>query len=495
LSANPSIAQLLKSLNSSGGENLTDAAIVKLPLNRASGFRKSERAVIIGMRVSRSRRRWLILAAAFGIFFIVAVGAAMFLNPWMTHYIESDAFREAMERGTAKGLHFPSGHYGPIRRTGFWTAQSERFQASSGEKAMKSIETRGIAAKLDPWAVFVRSWQLDEVHIQSAEVEIQIYEHKPEPVSLKSWFSVFLPNRVDLKRVESESANVTWPFRGERAGFFGTRLLITPHGRDFDYRATGGILKMALIPDLYLRQAHVFITKTLLTLYDVDFAPGASSEGGIHAEGKAGIGDDKSLGLNVNFDRLPIRDWLPKRWKGHFSGNASGNIRWAGENPKLENSSGKGSLRVGEGRIDKLPILEKVAELAQETSYLELSDCSLSFAWRYPKIEITEIAFEEKGKFRIEGTISLDRRSLRGTIKIGLARQSLDWLPNPEEVFTHKRSGYLWTVVHLSGTIDEPKQDLSPRIIELFKESPSAYLGLLFRQFETWLKKTFSSDR
>ena len=152
---------------------------------------------------------------------------------------------------------------------------------------------------------------------------------------------------------------------------------------------------------------------------------------------------------------------------------------------------------MGEGRIDKLPILEKVAELAQETSFqhLELSDCSLSFAWRYPKIEITEIAIEEKGKFRIEGTISLDRRSLRGTIKLGLTRQSLDWLPNPEEVFTQKRSGYLWTIVHLSGTIDEPKQDLSPRIIELFKESPSAYLGLLFRQFETWLKKTFSSDR
>jgi hypothetical protein len=52
-------------------------------------------------------------------------------------------------------------------------SQSERFQASSGEKAMKSIEARGIAAKLDPWAVFVRSWQLDEVHIQSAEVEIR----------------------------------------------------------------------------------------------------------------------------------------------------------------------------------------------------------------------------------------------------------------------------------------------------------------------------------
>ena len=52
-------------------------------------------------------------------------------------------------------------------------------------------------------------------------------------------------------------------------------------------------------------------------------------------------------------------------------------------------------------------------------------------------------------------------------------------------------AGYLWTDMHLSGTIDEPRQDLSQRIIELFKESPGAYLGLMFRQFGDWLKKTF----
>ena len=228
----------------------------------------------------------------------------------------------------------------------------------------------------------------------------------------------------------------------------------------------------------------------------VDLAPGAQSEGNIHAEGKAGIGDDKSVGLDVNFDRLPIRGWLPARWKGHFDGSASGKIRWGGENPKLESSSGKGSLRLRDGRIDNLPILKKLAELAQKTSFehLELSDCSFSFEWRYPKIEITEMTIEEEGKFRIEGTISVDRRSLGGTINLGLTRQYLDWVPNPEEVFTHRRSGYLWTTVHLSGTIGEPKQDLSPRIIELFKESPSAYLGLLFRQLESWLKKVFSGD-
>ncbi len=90
--------------------------------------------------------------------------------------------------------------------------------------------------------------------------------------------------------------------------------------------------------------------------------------------------------------------------------------------------------------------------------------------------------------------MSIEQRRLRGTIRLGLTREYLDWLPNPEEVFSRKQDGYLWTNVRLFGTIDDPGQDLSPRIIELFKQSPGAYLILFFRQFEGWLKRAFGSD-
>ena len=154
------------------------------------------------------------------------------------------------------------------------------------------------------------------------------------------------------------------------------------------------------------------------------------------------------------------------------------------------------SLAINDGRIENLPVLEKLAGLAQKKSFehLALSDCSLNFEWKYPTIDIENIAIEEKGKFRIEGEISIEQRRLRGTIRLGLTREYLDWLPNPEEVFSRKQGGYLWTNVRLSGTIDDPGQDLSPRIIELFKQSPGAYLRLLFRQFEEWLKKGFGDD-
>jgi hypothetical protein len=443
------------------------------------------------------RRKLLICAGAIAIFLLIAAagGVAIFYSPLLTHYIEGNAFRATMEMETAKGLHFPRSHYSPIRRTGV-AAKSDSFQAKDGVKAMKSLDAHGITATFDPLAVFVRQWKFNDVRVQSGDVEIQIYEANPEATTPKPWFAIFLPNRVYVKRIESEQANITWHFRGERAGFFSTHLLITPNGRDFEYIATGGRLKAVLLPDLDLRRAHVLITKTLLTIYDIDLASDSGSSETIRAQATAGLGKDKNIDLRANFNQVPIRSWLPGEWKAHLAGSASGDLHWTGADPKLESSSGEGSLRVSHGRIDNLPVLEKLAELAQKKSFehLELNDCSLSVGWKYPKIEINNIAIEEKGKFRLEGEMSIERRRLRGTIKLGLTREYLDWLPNPEEVFNRKQNGYLWTNVRLFGTIDEPGQDLSPRIIELFKQSPGAYLKLLFHQFEGWLKRGFRGD-
>jgi len=443
-------------------------------------------------------RKLLILATAIGIFLllVIATGAAVFFSPLLTGYVEGDVFRVAMEEETAKGLHFPQARYAPIRRTGALTAQSDSFKADNGQKAMKSLDAHRITAKFDPWGVFLRQWRFTDVRVQSGDVEIQIYKANPEAVPVKPWFAIFLPNRVYLQKIESEQVNITWRFRDERAGFFGTQLLITPNGRDFEYVATGGRLKMAPAPDLDLRRTHILITKTLLTLYDLDLASDSRSDESIRAQGHAGLGQDKSIDVKANFNSVPIRQWLPAEWKGRLKGSAFGDIHWTGKDPKLESSSGEGSLRINNGRIDDVPLLNKLAELAQKRSLerLALNECSLGFAWRYPEIDIKDITIEEKGKFRIEGEISVKRRLLRGTIRLGLTREYLDWLPNPEEVFSRRSSGYLWTDVHLSGTIDEPRQDLSQRIIELFKESPGAYLGLMFRQFGDWLKKTFGGD-
>src|SRR5437660_6592115 len=169
-----------------------------------------------------------------------------------------------MESETASGLHFPTGHYSPIRRTSMLTAQAESLEASNGERALKFVDAHAITARFDPWGVFIRQWRFSEIHIESGEVEIQIYEANPEEVAPKPWFAFFLPNRVYIKRIEFEHANVTWRFRGEREGLFRTQLLITPHGRDSDYSAARGKLRMYLRQDIYLHLRHFLMNKAFV---------------------------------------------------------------------------------------------------------------------------------------------------------------------------------------------------------------------------------------
>jgi hypothetical protein len=144
------------------------------------------------------RRKLLICAAAIAILVVIvaATGTIVFFSPLATRYIESDAFRVAMENETANGLHFSGGHYSPIRRTSPLTAQAKSFEASNGERALKFVDARGITARFDPWGVFIRQWRFSDIHIESGEVEIQIYEANPGEITSKPWFAFFLPNRV-----------------------------------------------------------------------------------------------------------------------------------------------------------------------------------------------------------------------------------------------------------------------------------------------------------
>jgi hypothetical protein len=442
-------------------------------------------------RRKQSRQR---IAIIIGAVVVIVLGALIaIVNPRLTRYLESDAFRAELEKQTAKGLHFPSGNYAPIRRTGFLSAASDGFQAKNGRKALTTLDAREITAHFNPLGMFLRRWELDDVHIAGGEVGIQVYEPKPEPSPTKPWYHIFLPNRVYLRRVTSEPADVTWRLRNEKGGFFGTRLLITPHGRDFEYQATGGKMKGALIPDLPLRHTHLVITKTLLTLYELDLAPGPKSDRFIHAEGTAGTREDKSIDFRVKFEKVPVRDWLPSTWHDHIEGFGAGDVHWSGQNPKLESSQVRANLRIMEGRASRLPFLQKLSAITGKKSIeqLQLNECSAELEWKSPKIEIKNIAVEDKGKFRMEGSVSIREKSLGGALRLGVAREYLEWLPRPEEVFPSEKAGYLWTTVHLSGTIDQPAQDLSPRVLEALKESPGSFLALTFRLIGDWLKDAF----
>ena len=92
--------------------------------------------------------------------------------------------------------------------------------------------------------------------------------------------------------------------------------------------------------------------------------------------------------------------------------------------------------------------------------------------------------------FRLQGTATINNKRLGGELQLGVAPGYLEWLPKAQRIFTRQRDDYLWTTVQLGGTINDPQEDLSPRVAELLKKSPGAALGLLIRGIGEWFENS-----
>ena len=149
-------------------------------------------------------------------------------------------------------------------------------------------------------------------------------------------------------------------------------------------------MKTGMAPDLALRQLHLLVTKERLTLYDLELAPNRESQGRIRVKGQAGLKQDKSLSVTMNFSRVPVDAWIPDAWASLFRGVASGDVLWEGRDMTLETSSGHGAFRIEGGRVAGAPFLEQAAALTGQKSIEEitLSRFSLEFEWRYPRAEV-----------------------------------------------------------------------------------------------------------
>lgn len=438
--------------------------------------------------------RWWILAP-FGLMILLIVGAVLALaivSPRLTPYLEGPELRAELDKQTSKGLHF-AGKYSRIERTGFDTAKAAEFHATGGTKAMKSLDASGITAQINPWGVLLRRWQLEYVRIKSGEVEVQTYEPKPEPKPSRPWYGFLLPDRVYLREVLCERANIKWRAGGRPGGIFDTRVRILPYGRDFEYFATGGSLRSGgFAPELGLKKLHLVITKKSLRLHRLDLFPQDRPEGSLSLTGEMGMRENKRVDFALNFTEIPVSPWLPEGLQAGVKGTASGHARWTGADQTLESSSGEGELRVTGGELRDLPVLDFLASAAAKKSLqsLTLSECLVTFRWKHPTFEITALDLSAREKVALRGRLTVSDGSLSGEFDLGLAPVYLEWLPKAREtIFTRKKDALLWTKVKLSGTLENPVDDLTPRLAAALKKDPAAAAALFLRSLGEWLEQ------
>lgn len=451
-----------------------------------------EKAVGDGLKSWRSRRLgsphgWLVASGiALGLVVVVALLLLLF-NGRITTSVEGDGFRQMLDKETSKGLKF-EGTYSPFSRVGFLGLKADSFEGKNGTKTMVHLTAQKISGWFNPLGIFLRRWQLEDLHIATGTVMLQKTEPTGEKPPGQPWYLFFWPNRVYLADIKVDDANVLFNLREKESGIYHAFLEITPNGRDFEYDAHGGEFRTPMSPVYTVRHVHLLIRKP--RLYCQDFVLGepntdAAHPGGeLRMTGTAGLQQDRAIQVKIDLDALAVSPWLPEKWRHHMDGRIHGHLDYKSTGTGIETAEGGGTLALADGVLKSLaPIRRYVsATKSPDPGDLKLKVCQTDLKWHDGGMEANNLQIESEGVFRIVGNVALGKdKQLHGEAQVGLTAPYLAWLPTARSaIFTRREGAYFFATVHLSGTAQKPEEDLSSQLMAEVRKHPMVGVKLFF---------------
>ncbi|MEM9015970.1 MAG: hypothetical protein AAGC68_03070, partial [Verrucomicrobiota bacterium] len=125
-------------------------------------------------------------------------------------------------------------------------------------------------------------------------------------------------------------------------------------------------------------------------------------------------------------------------------------------------------MNVNEAVIESVPVLQLIAEYTRNDQFkhLALSEARTDFRREGDRLELTDLVLQSDGLVRVTGSMTMEGELMNGVFEVGVTPGTLRWIPGAErKVFLDERDGFLWAPMTVTGTIAEPKEDLSGRLI------------------------------
>lgn len=426
-----------------------------------------------------------ILIAICGVVAALAVAVAglyIMANRWLA----SDAFRTWASAEVSKALGV-EGEFQPPR----WsqsTVYSEGFvgqgQPDGGVSAIRAEQVR---AQFDPRGIFQGAWRLDTLTVGRVTIDLGLKqpgslgapqtERRREEISAVSrrkrawkislpWF----PKRFEMRQVKVESFDLRWPAGSNGIGsLVGTAVDAVPKGRTWEFHGKGGTLRYPGAPDMAVTGFNVRLDWPMLYVTTADVALKEGRQGAVSVSGEANCDGDRPVDLNVRVDGLPVDRFLPEDWRARLEGRLSGKARFSGPTRRGDEFQADGELRVVDGQVSALPVLDEIASLTGTDAFrkFKLDRADAKVHWSGGKLVFEDIWIESHGLLRINGTVSDYGGMIEGALEVGTTEDRLKLIPGARRhVFTREADGYVWAQsgVKLSGTRDQIQEDLTPRL-------------------------------
>lgn len=392
-------------------------------------------------------------------------------------FMQSDSFREWVSKKAGHTLHI-DGQFEPLTWEGS-TFKSAGFSGVGTAKSkLRSIRIANISGHFDWWQLLKGKWMID--HVSAEKVEAVVGGKPavtasptiaPTKQPLIANLPNFLPSDFSIEQLYVASANLRWETNhGDTGQFVGTKLTATLKGPDqWDVTATGGVARHATYPAMQVDHVHAAVGRDSILIRDAKtLMPGG---GEIHLAGKVATGGQLNAQFTADFSELDANQALPADW--HIGGKTSGHLVYTGDLDQFEQGEVTGSIKITGAAFDMTNVFVTLHQLAKFGGLNDVRIDSIQTYLKYHEheLELSDIRASYQDQIRVEGggTITPDR--LDGSLLIGLSPKILGWIPGAEEkVFTEEKDGMRWAEVNISGTPDQPKEDLTKRLISAFRD-------------------------
>lgn len=450
------------------------------------------------MQMARRRRRnhhrsrtplsWVWWALPLGVVtLMVALGLGAVA--WVKAYVRGEAFREQLSRQVSGALGV-DGSFSPLA----WeddSVYSDGFvpDGESQAPAGRQIDAQGIRAKID-WSSFRQAaWRVPEVVIQRLQFDADtaapaqvtsVAVESNDSSGGKSIWSRWLPQSVDLGVVRAEDFNLTLHASG--------KPVLTARGLPIEFSAggearawdilarSGGELTIADKKPLPVEGMSLRYRSGDWYLNALRLAPTETAKLTVDGESTA----TGKFRFDSKFQGVRAGDVVAADWRQRLVGRIDGEIKSTGAWKIRKQAVHEGEVKLNEGVLTALPVLDKLAEHTRSDRFrrLVMDQAEFKFTYLGPGKEreksllsielevVSDRLLKITGRIEVANVLDSEgARPLSGVLLVGVDREVLKWLPGAEErVFTSAKGGYLFTTMRLGGTLDALEEDLSPRL-------------------------------
>lgn len=423
---------------------------------------------------SANRSVWLMrgLIGAMGLGVVLMGGGYVGLRSWL----HGESFRHMLSAEAGKALGVTS-DFGPFQWSG--TRMDTTSFNGSGDGIVRLIDAEGLRVEMGLGGWWQGVWRVDDARARRIEVEIDTtaadrVAKDPEAVEVKlpakprKWYDSLVPREVEVRQLEVGASTAKVITKSGTVGIAGTAWRVTPDAAKGSYRAEASdgtiLLPWKWAPPMRLGRARLRYQGDTLFLTDADFR--VYESGRLDLNGEMSVKGD-GYTFNGNLRDVMCAEVLPEDWKQRLSGKveADFSVQHGSRGPSV-----KGSLDLTDGVLTAVPLLDSLSAYADTTRFrrLALERAGTDFEWEDGALNLRNLVISSQGLVRLEGSLRVDREErLDGRFRLGLVPGVLARIPGAETiVFAPGERGLLWTTLRVTGTIDDPKEDLTARLIE-----------------------------